>query len=148
MDSTYSPNNFSNNINNKYGIHYIELASENGVSFESNIGQFYVTYITPNIDTKATFDTVAPKNPANNVLNVKDPNKLGITEITNSNYVTITVPKHLFYVTGVYVAPHAEGAQPIATVVRKTYPKGTKFLAVNANGVFNDIQIIGVVDNG
>ena len=148
MDSTYSPNNFSNNINNKYGIHYIELASENGVSYESNIGQFYITYITPNIDTKAVFDTVAPKNPANNVLNVKDPNKLGIMEITNSNYVTITVPKHLFYVTGVDIAIHAEGAKPVATVTRKIYPKGTKFLAVNANGVFNDIQIIGVVDNG
>jgi hypothetical protein len=148
MDSSVVRPNFSNSVNNRYGVHYIELASENGVSYESNIGQFFVSYITPSIDTSKVYDTTVPKSNAQNVINVQDPNKLGITQVTSSNYVTITVPKYLFYVTGVTVSHPTEGSTPVATVIRKIYPKGTKFLAVNANGIFNDLKIIGVVENG
>lgn len=147
MDSSQIRPNFSNSINNKYGVHYIELASETGVSYEMNVGQFFVSYITPNVDTSKVMDTTLPKAQPTNVVNVDDANKLGITQVTSSNYVTLTVPKWLFYVTGVYVAPHAEGAQPVAMVIRQVYPKGTKFLAVNVNGLFNDLKIIGVVEN-
>ncbi len=147
MDSSQIRPNFSNSINNKYGVHYIELASEAGVSYEMNVGQFFVSYITPNVDTSKVMDTTLPKAQPTNVVNVDDANRLGITQVTSSNYVTLTVPKWLFYVLDVSIAPHGEGEIPKVTVIRQYYPKGTKFLAVNVNGLFNDLKIIGVVEN-
>jgi len=147
MDSSVVRPNFTNSIQNKYGVHYIELATETGVTYDMNIGQFFVTYITPNADTSKIQDTTLPKANPMNVINTQDANKLGITQVTSSNYVTLTVPKWLFYVLDVSVAPHGEGEIPKVTVIRQYYPKGTKFLAVNVNGLFNDLKIIGVVEN-
>jgi hypothetical protein len=144
MDGRIIANNsYANNPNVKFGAHYVELLEP--VSYENNIGKFSMSYINPNTNTASAIDTVLPKNPATNVQN-SNANQLGINRITSSNYVQIVVPKYLFYVTGVDIKAHGEGEKPVATVVRKTYNKGQKFVVVNCNGDYNSPVIVGVVE--
>lgn len=139
MESSVSANNYINSNQLSYGAHYVTLASDS-VSFSNNVGKFILTYITPNLSTSSSYDTKLPKNSGRNVINNKN-NDLGISNITSSNYVELTVPKHLFYVTGV---KHPDiGTEP--EVQRVTYTKGQKFLVVHMDNEFTTPYIIGVM---
>lgn len=139
MESSVSANNYVNSNQLSYGTHYVTLASDS-ISFASNTGKFILNYITPNLSTSSSYDTKLPKNSGRNVINNKN-NDLGISNITSSNYVELTVPKHLFYVTGV---KHPDiGTEP--EVQRVTYTKGQKFLVVHMDNEFTTPYIIGVM---
>lgn len=138
MDSTVSSNNYINSDELNYGAHYVTLASDS-VSYESNVGKFVLTYLTPNLSTDS-YDTKLPKNSGKNVINNKN-NNLGISNITSSNYVELTVPKHLFYITD--ISAHAEGEKP--TITRQTYAKGQKFIVIHMDKDLTTPYIIGVM---
>lgn len=138
MLSTMSSNNYVNSNELNYGAHYVTLASDS-VSFDNNVGKFVLTYLTPNLSTDS-YDTKLPKNSGKNVINNKN-NDLGIANITSSNYVELTVPKHLFYVTGV---KHPDiGSTP--EVTRNTYSKGQKFIVIHMDKDLTTPYIIGVM---
>lgn len=139
MESSVSANNYVNSDQLSYGAHYVTLASDS-ISFENNTGKFILTYITPNLSIDSSYDTKLPKNSGRNVINNKN-NDLGISNVTSSNYVELTVPKHLFYVTGV---KHPDiGTDPV--VERVTYNKGQKFLVVHMDNEFTTPYIVGVM---
>lgn len=139
MESSVSTNNYANSNQLNYGAHYVTLASDS-VSFGNNVGKFILSYITPNLSTDTSYDTKLPKNSGKNVINNKN-NNLGISNVTSSNYVELTVPKHLFYVTEI---KHTDiGTDPV--VDRVTYTKGQKFLVVHMDNEFTTPYIIGVM---
>lgn len=167
MDSSVMANNYSNSTGLAYGIHYITLASDE-VTFENNKGKFILTYITPNLDNSESYDTTLPKNSVSNVINNKA-NNLGVDSITTSNYVEITIPKHLFYITKIDTVTttttntttsvsHSEGSSPRASskstsvskstnvITRITYKKGQQFLALNKDKNYSTPIIIGVLE--
>ena len=145
MDSSVMKSNYINNKSNLLGLHYIVLISEK-VTYDDNIGQFVVSYLTPNLSTEA-YDTVLPRNGASNVIN-RDQLSLGVSNITTSNYINLTIPKHLFYITGISVYhPGGDSSSTnYATIERREYYKGQKFIAANLAGNYNSPIIIGVVE--
>ena len=145
MDSSVMKSNYINNKSNSLGLHYIELISEK-VTYDANIGQFIISYLTPNLSTEA-YDTKLPRNPTSNVIN-RDQLSLGVSNITASNYVELPIPKHLFYITNIKVHHPAEES-PVdneATIIRKEYFKGQKFLVTNLAGNYDTPIIIGVIE--
>ena len=145
MDSSIMKNNYINNASNTLGIHTIELISDK-VTFDSNIGKFVMSYLTPNLSNTA-YDTTLPRNATSNVIN-RDQLSLGVSNITASNYIELSIPKHLFYITGVFV--YHPGGDDSSTnygkIERKEYTKGTRFLVVNLAGNYNVPVIIGVIE--
>ena len=139
MDSSVSSNNYVNSNQLSYGLHYITLASDK-VTFENNKANFILTYITPNMSADTSFDTKLPKNSGSNVINNKN-NNIGIVNVTSSNYIELTVPKYLFYVTGI---SHPEEGTPVLT--RMEYLKGQKFLVAHMDKDFSTPYIIGVIE--
>lgn len=89
---------------------------------ENNIGRFIIPTLTPSYSTKRLVKSTKPKNSTNNIINN---NIIGVTEITEQNYVTLTVPNYLFN-------------NDI------NYKEGDKFIIVFVGGDINKIRIIGV----
>lgn len=153
MDSTVIAQNYSNSNSTKYGVQIIELASET-VTYENNIGNFKFPYVTPTMAGNDTFDQTLPKNNTSNIINKS--NNLGLVRITTSNYITLTIPRHLFTIKEIitHITPNAsfggEGyyvsCSPVATntIVYNPFVKGNKFLVVNLAGNVNKPYIIGV----
>ena len=153
MDSTVIAQNYSNSTSTKFGVQIIELASEI-VTYENNIGNFKFPYVTPTMAGKDAFDKTLPKYNSSNVINKS--NNLGLSRITTSNYLTLTIPRHLFTIKeiittitpneviggeGYYVACNPKA---VNTIVYNPFVKGNKFLVVNLAGNINKPYIIGV----
>ena len=145
MDSSVMKNNYINDKSNSLGLHTIELVGDK-VTYEANVGKFVISYLTPNLSNNA-YDTRLPRNTTSNVIN-RDQLSLGVSNITASNYIEIKIPKHLFYITRISVFhPGSEHSYTnYATIERREYVKGTKFLVANLAGNYNVPIIIGVVE--
>lgn len=145
MDSSVMKSNYINNKSNSLGLHYIELVSEK-VTYDANIGKFIISYLTPNL-SKEAYDTTLPRNSTSNVIN-RDQLSLGVSNITTSNYVELPIPKHLFYITEIKVHHPAEESPTdnYATIIRKEYYKGQKFIVANLAGNYDSPIIIGVIE--
>lgn len=177
MDSTVMTNNYANSTGLAYGAHYVTLASDK-VTYDANVGKFILTYITPNLESEASYDQTRAKNSTSNVINSKG-NNIGVSSITSSNYVELTVPKYLFYIkeiktttlttTGTNTSTktsvsHPEGSSPRASssstsvstsvsvstneIIRQEYLKGQRFLVVSRDKNYSSPIIIGVLDDG
>lgn len=150
MNSEIIPKNYSNSSEMLYGAHIVTLVS-NKVSYESNVGQFTVPYATTNTSSSSSYSKTLPKNNTSNVIN-KD--NLGTSRVTTSNYITLTVPKHFFYITDIPIRPNTYGCgngglggcSPKNIIIRKEYFKGQKFIVVNAGGNIDEPYIIGVIE--
>ena len=148
MDSSIMKNNYINSKSNTLGIHYVELISEK-VTYDNNIGKFVMSYLTPNL-SKNEYDTQLPSQSASNVIN-RDQLSLGVSNITTSNYVELSIPKHLFYITSISVSVYHPGGdssstnQANVTIHRMEYTKGQKFLVSNLAGNYDNPVIIGVI---
>lgn len=153
MDSTVMKNNYATSGAVQLGLQIVTLLTEK-VTFDNNIGQFAFPSITPNTSMSEAYDRSMPKTGTGNVIN-KD--NLGITNITNSNYIELTVPKHLFYIKEIQttIAPNAskdEGyytsCNPKAThiIVYNEFLKGQQFLVTNLGGNVNKPYILGVIE--
>lgn len=149
MNSDLMPkNNYATDDDMVYGAHYVTLASD-VLSYENNTGKFVLSHVTPN-NAGDAFDKTLPKNNTGNVIN--DDN-LGVANITTSNYVYITVPKHYFYITKLEIVTNVVACGkggigscgPKIIITRKEYHKGDKFVVVNVGGNIDDIQVVGVV---
>lgn len=153
MNSEIIAQNYANSPEMKYGGHYVTLASDK-ISYENPTGKFVMTYATPNASTEA-FDKTLPKNNTSNVIN-KD--NLGVNQITSSNYITLTVPKHYFYITKLEIVTNRKNhmcshcgfdatytCDPKIIITRKEYYKGQQFVVINAGGHIDTPCIIGVV---
>ena len=153
MDSTVMKNNYATSGAVQLGLQIVTLLTEK-VTFDNNIGQFAFPSITPNTSMSEAYDRSMPKTGTGNVIN-KD--NLGITNITNSNYIELTVPKHLFYIKEIQttITPNAfkdEGhytsCNPKAThvIVYNEFLKGQQFLVTNLGGNVNKPYILGVIE--
>ena len=153
MDSTVMKNNYATSGAVQLGLQIVTLLTEK-VTFDNNIGQFAFPSITPNTSMSEAYDRSMPKTGTGNVIN-KD--NLGITNITNSNYIELTVPKHLFYIKEIQttITPNAskdEGhyvsCSPKAThvIVYNEFLKGQQFLVTNLGGNVNKPYILGVIE--
>lgn len=107
------------------------------VTYENNIGKFWIPSITPSMSNSEATDSTIPKQSTGNVINSND--HLGTTSITRSNYLELPVPKYLFYIEDIKITPntrtteHESGSclyscAPVAVITRREYPKGTKFV--------------------
>ena len=85
MDSTVMKNNYATSGATQLGMQIVTLLSEK-VTYDNNIGQFAFPSITPNTSMSEAYDRSMPKTGTGNVIN-KD--NLGITNITNSNYIEL-----------------------------------------------------------
>lgn len=153
MDSTVMKNNYATSGAVQLGLQIVTLLTEK-VTFDNNIGQFAFPSITPNTSMSEAYDRSMPKTGTGNVIN-KD--NLGITNITNSNYIELTVPKHLFYIKEIQttIAPNASKDEehytlcnPKAThvIVYNEFLKGQQFLVTNLGGNVNKPYILGVIE--
>lgn len=148
MNSEIIPNNYANSNEMLYGAHYATLVS-GGVSYENPIGKFVLSYATPNMNDGSAYSNTLPKNNTKNIVNKEN---LGMTRITASNYIELTVPKHFFYITDIKIKPNTLGCgmggigscHPEAVITRRTYSKGQRFIVVNAGGNINSPCIVGV----
>jgi len=153
MNSENMPQNYANSDELKYGAHYVTLASDK-VTYENPTGKFVMVYVTPNSSTEA-FEKTLPKTSTSNVIN-KD--NLGVAQITSSNYVTLTVPKHYFYITKLEIVTNRKNhtcgqcgfdatytCDPKIIITRQEYKKGQKFVVANAGGRLDTPCIVGVV---
>ena len=93
MNSETVVNSYANSPQMLYGAHYVTLVSPS-VSYENPKAKFAMPYVTPSTNVEDPFDNQLPKS-SNNVVN-KD--NLGTIPITSSNYIELTVPRHLFYI--------------------------------------------------
>lgn len=147
MNSEVNTNNYANSSDMLYGAHYATLVSSK-VSYENPTGKFSLSYVTPNIGD-GEFSKTLPKKSTGNVIN-KD--NLGTSRITTSNYITLSVPIHYFYITKLEIVTNithchhgAVGScHPVIKITRKEYPKGTRFVVVNAGGDIDSPCIVGV----
>lgn len=149
MNSDIVTSNYANANEMLYGAHYVTLVSDK-VSYDSPIGNFTMSYVTPNIgDSK--FSKTLPKKSTGNVINN---DKLGTSRITTSNYLQLLVPLHFFYITEIKVASVLKSTGSIIIVdprknmsflyTRREYYKGTRFIVVNAGGNIDTPHIVGV----
>ena len=78
---------------------------------------------------------------------------MGATRITNTNYVEMIIPKHMFYIESITIQPNTrKGGEdnailycnPQPVIVRKEFLKGQKFII----SYINDWKpvIIGVIE--
>ena len=95
MNSEIIPKNYATSNEIIYGAHFVTLVSPK-VTYENPTGKFALSYATPNMSNGSEYSRTLPKNSTSNVIN-KD--NLGTSKITTSNYITLTVPKHYFYIT-------------------------------------------------
>ena len=154
MDSTVMKNNYATSGAVQLGLQIVTLLTEK-VTFDNNIGQFAFPSITPNTSMNEAYNRSMPKTGTGNVIN-KD--NLGITNITNSNYIELTVPKHLFYIKEIQttIAPNASlghescyvSCSPKAThvIIYNEFLKGQQFLVTNLSGNVNKPYILGVIE--
>lgn len=114
---------------------HMVLVSEK-VTYENNIGQFWIPSITPSMSTEPQEQTFPAKS-SKNVINNND--NLGVGSITKANYLEIAVPRYLFYITDIKITPNTRTTEhesgtclyscaPVAVITRREYPKGTKFV--------------------
>ena len=153
MDSSIVKSNYSNNPSTMYGTQIVELLSD-VVTYDNNIGKFSLPYISPDTNNGTAYDYTLPKNNTGNIIN-KD-NNLGLSRITTSNYLEITIPKHLFTIKEIQtkITPNASrsdgyytSCNPVAvnTIIYNEFVKGQKFLMINLAGNVNKPHIIGVI---
>lgn len=148
MNSDIVPQNYANSDEMLYGAHYAVLASDK-ISYENPKGKFVMQYVTPN-DSTSAYDQTLPKNSTSNVIN-KD--NLGVSRITASNYIELSVPMHFFYITKLDIVTNTfgcgmgglGGCNPKIIITRKEYYKGQKFVVVNAGGQIDSPCVVGVV---
>ena len=106
------------------------------VTYENNIGKFWIPSITPSMNMEPK-DSTIPKKSTGNVINNND--NLGIVSSTISNYIELPVPRYLFYITDIKITPntvrteHESGSclyscAPVTVRTRHEYLKGTKFI--------------------
>lgn len=149
MDSSRIPNNYINNPSVMYPAQMIELATEK-VTYDNNIGKFIPLYMTPSSGTEV-YERTLPKNSTSNIVNKS--NNLGLSKITVSNYLELTVPKYLFTIKDIQITPNATFGEdgyyvscaPKAKIIYNEYLKGQKFLLIHLGGDINKPYIIGVV---
>lgn len=150
MESTIMQNSFATNNANIYGAHFATLLSDK-VTFENNIGNFSIAYATPNLPSDEEYEKTFPKASTGNVINNDN---LGTTKVTNSNAISLTVPKYMFYITDMKVVQgnnklYKENpvlmCNPKIVFTRKEYTKGQVFVIVNTGGEVDNPQIVGVV---
>ena len=148
MNSEIIPKNYATSNEIIYGAHFVTLVSPK-VTYENPTGKFALSYATPNMSNGSEYSMTLPKNSTSNVIN-KD--NLGTSKITTSNYITLTVPKHYFYITKIdiqtNITPCHHGAvgscNPKNIIYRKEYTKGQRFLVINAGGNIDSPVSVGV----
>lgn len=154
MDSSIKSNNYASSAKLNLGLQVVTLLSEK-ITFDQNIGQFSMPYVTPSDTSSEAYDRTLPTKGTGNVIN-SNGTSLGISRITNSNYVELTVPKHLFHIIQIQttITPNAtkdEGhytsCRPVAThtIIYNEFLKGQQFLVVNLGGNINKPYIVGVI---
>lgn len=126
----------------------IILKSEK-VTYDNRQGQFYLPNVSP-MENGDPLDRKIPSNPGN-LVNSGD--NLGLTSITTSNFVTLTIPRHLFYIEKIQTKPNAsfdEGhytkCNPQHTIIYNEFKKEQKFIAIAIGGSQFNMRIIGVVE--
>lgn len=148
MNSEIIPKNYATSDDIVFGAHFVTLVS-NKVTYENPSGKFAISYATTSMSSGSEYNKTYPKISTGNVIN-KD--NLGTSKITNTNYLTLTVPKHYFYITKIdietNITPCHHGAvgtcNPKNIIYRKEYYKGQRFLVVNAGGNIDSPCIVGV----
>lgn len=95
MNSDIVPNSYANSSELRYGLQYVILVSPK-VTYENPQAKFTLPYVTPNISLDDEHERVIAKNKKENVLNSSD--QLGLSSITESNCIMLTVPRHFFYI--------------------------------------------------
>ncbi len=92
------------------------------ITKENNKGRFIIPTLTPSLPTERISRSTMPKFSTSNIINNTN---MSITEITEQNYVTLSVPKYLF-------------------IDDIPYKEGDKFIVVFVAGDINKIRVIGV----
>ncbi len=121
------------------------------VEYGNPIGFFSIPTVTPELDKTNSYSRNFPKPGTSNILNKN--NNLGTMTYSESNYVQLTIPQHLFTINSIKVSPHLTYGEydvkgcndiPVSSIVFNPFKKGQKFIAIAINGDW-DFHIIGVV---
>lgn len=120
-------------------LQYPEIATLlEPVTYQKNIGKFFIPILTPTLSGSSTYQANRPVVSTSNIVN-KD--NLGLSGYTETNYIELTVPKHLF---NPIIKNHTSEKDVHHVVTYEQYPAGTKFIIVFIGGDINNIRIIGV----
>lgn len=155
MDSSRMTNTFANNNEVKFGSQILVLQSDK-VTYDNNVGKFAFTTITPEASSQNPTDRVRPINNTSKIVNANK-NTLGINRITESNYIELSIPKHLFTIKEIkttitpnrsYSDGYMVSCNPKAEheIIYNDFLKGNKFLCVNLGGNISNPIIIGVLE--
>ena len=141
--------NITNYASEAWKYPQIVVLKSDKLTFNSNRGRFVIPTITPTNQGDVN-ENIVPKSGTGNVLNK---NNLGLTKITTSNYVELTVPKHLFHLVDIKTEPNAtkdEGhytsCNPKHTLIYNEFLKEQKFIAISLDGTGFTMKIIGVYE--
>lgn len=105
----------------------------------SRIGQFYIPILLPSISGNRPKLSTKPAPP---VSNHTTNNSSKTDNYTESNYIELIIPKHLFPFPELYLPTDQN------TVIERTsyLKKGTQFIIVFVGGDITNIKIIGVIE--
>lgn len=139
---------FTSNVDGLIDNDNIIVLVSDEVSFENNVGKFVIPELISSMSYTDPVDNTIPNKGSSRIINRDD--NLGTERITTSNYYEVAVPKHLFYIEQITIAPNTTrggednclmSCNPQATIVRNTYKKGQRFLILDNE----DPVIIGVI---
>lgn len=155
MDSSKVLQSYATSTTLSLGAQILVLKSDL-VNYYNPVGKFSSVMVTPSKATDEAKDTTRPFASTSKVINASK-NDLGITRITESNYVELTIPQHLFTIKEikttittnvrtsdgyhVHCAPTAKHE-----IIYNDFVKEQKFLALNLTGNITKPVIVGVIE--
>ncbi len=138
------------------GIDTVVLIDEK-ISIDQRVGKFILPSVTPTMAKDSAVQSSVPKKSTQNIINREN---LGATSITSSNYIELTIPKHLFTIKDIQVqstiTPNAKtggdgyyvSCNPKTTnnvvINYNEFTKGQEFIVAYVSD--ENIQIIGVIE--
>lgn len=138
------------------GIDTVILIDEK-ITVDQRVGKFLLPSVTPTMNQDSAVQTSVPKRSTQNIINREN---LGTTSITASNYIELTIPKHLFTIKDIQVqstiSPNAKTGDD--GYYTSCSPKATNTVIINYNEFLKgqefivayiskeNIAIIGVIE--
>ena len=128
----------------------IVILKSDKITIDNNVGKFIIPTITP-MNNGDAVDNIIPKIGQSNIVN-KD--NLGLSKITTSNYIHLTVPKYLFRPIDIQITKSVSredgyytNCTPQAKLIYNEFVKDQKFIAISMDGSQFSMKIIGVIES-
>jgi hypothetical protein len=150
MDSTLIKPNYANS---QHVTNTSQLAKliDVEVKRENPVGKFILLSVTPTLKDEDDYNRNIPYNAIKTVSNNKS---LGLTQITKSNYIELTIPLYMFTINDIKIINKTTRSDGYLTsieskteIIYDTFKYGQLFIVSNIGGNLDKPQIIGVYNN-